>query len=106
MNQSSLTAPDIAAALAQLNATAMVPWQVIENKLCKTFVFTDFNAAFGFIAQVGLAAEALNHHPDWCNTYNRVSVALQTHEVNAISAQDFALAHRLEQCVTQSGLMS
>jgi len=72
-------------------------WELTEGQLVKTFRFASFVQAFGFIASVALVAEAMNHHPDWTNVYNRVTIALNTHDVGGISALDFMLAKRIEE---------
>ena len=71
-------------------------WELVEGKLHKTFRFASFVQAFGFMSSVALVAEAMNHHPDWTNVYNRVTIALNTHDVGGISALDFTLAKRIE----------
>ena len=72
-------------------------WELAEGKLEKTFRFASFVQAFGFMSSVALVAEAMNHHPDWTNVYNRVTIALNTHDVGGISALDFTLAKRIEE---------
>lgn len=72
-------------------------WDLAEGKLHKTFRFASFVQAFGFMSSVALVAEAMNHHPDWTNVYNRVTFALNTHDVGGISALDFTLAKRIEE---------
>lgn len=72
-------------------------WELAEGKLHKTFRFASFVQAFGFMSSVALVAEAMNHHPDWTNVYNRVTIALNTHDVGGISALDFTLAKRIEE---------
>lgn len=74
-------------------------WELVEGKLHKTFRFASFVQAFGFMSSVALVAEAMNHHPDWTNVYNRVTIALNTHDVGGISALDFTLAKRIEELV-------
>ena len=54
--------------------------------------FADFNAAFGFMARVALAAERADHHPEWSNVYNRVDIRLSTHDAGGLTERDFALA--------------
>jgi 4a-hydroxytetrahydrobiopterin dehydratase len=54
--------------------------------------FADFNAAFGFMARVALAAERADHHPEWSNVYNRVEIRLSTHDAGGLTERDFALA--------------
>ena len=70
-------------------------WSVLDGKLQRDFTFDDFVAAFGFMAQVALIAESMNHHPEWFNVYNRVSIHLMTHDVDGISNNDFELAERV-----------
>lgn len=70
-------------------------WEVVEGTLRRTFTFSSFVTAFGFMSSVALVAEAMNHHPDWSNVYNRVTIALMTHDVGGISRLDFELARRI-----------
>ncbi len=58
----------------------------------KSFLFQDFNAAWGFMNRVALIAEKSNHHPEWFNVYNRVHVLLTTHDADGLSLRDIALA--------------
>jgi len=67
-------------------------WIVRDGKLFREFKFPDFRKAFGFMTQCALAAEKMDHHPDWSNVYNRVSVELMTHDAGGITEKDFALA--------------
>ena len=78
-----------AAALAQLTG-----WNAVEGRdaIQKTYKFKDFNAAFGFMTRVALAADKADHHPEWFNVYNRVEVLLATHDVGGVSERDVALA--------------
>ena len=77
------------AALEQLSG-----WSAAEGRdaIVKTFKFKDFNAAWGFMTRVALAAEKLDHHPEWFNVYNRVEVLLATHDVDGVSELDVTLA--------------
>lgn len=86
----------IATALAALNATCAQPWQQEGATLTRRFQFKDFVAAFGFMAQVALRAEAFNHHPDWSNCYNRVTISLTTHDAGGLTELDFLLASHIE----------
>jgi 4a-hydroxytetrahydrobiopterin dehydratase len=71
-------------------------WQIVEGKLTKTFKFKSFIRAFGWMTQVAIWAEKLNHHPEWFNVYNEVVVQLTTHDVRGISELDFKLAEKME----------
>ena len=67
-------------------------WSVDGEKLRRDFQFRDFVDAFGFMSQVALLAEARNHHPNWSNVYNRVSIELTTHDLGGLSDLDTELA--------------
>jgi 4a-hydroxytetrahydrobiopterin dehydratase len=75
---------------------ALPGWNVAAGKLHREYKFPDFIHAFGFMAASALAIEKMNHHPEWSNVYNRVSVDLTTHDSGGITAQDTALAGVLE----------
>jgi 4a-hydroxytetrahydrobiopterin dehydratase len=70
-------------------------WSVEGGKLHRDFRFGDFVAAFGFMARVALLAESMNHHPEWSNVYDRVSIDLSTHDAGGISGLDFELAAKV-----------
>jgi 4a-hydroxytetrahydrobiopterin dehydratase len=67
-------------------------WSLDGNKLHRTFVFSDFVEAFGFMTRAAIHAEKMNHHPEWSNVYKRVEVFLVTHEAGGITQRDFQLA--------------
>ncbi|MBX3479435.1 MAG: 4a-hydroxytetrahydrobiopterin dehydratase [Caulobacter sp.] len=70
-------------------------WKAADGErdaIVRTFTFKDFNAAFGFMTRVALAAEKLDHHPEWFNVYNRVEVLLATHDADGVTALDVTLA--------------
>jgi 4a-hydroxytetrahydrobiopterin dehydratase len=69
-------------------------WSIQAGKLQRQFKFRDFVTAFGFMTQVALVAEAMGHHPEWFNVYNRVTIDLTTHDANGITLKDIALAQR------------
>ena len=71
-------------------------WALDQGKLYRRFVFDDFVAAFGFMSQVALLAEAMNHHPEWSNVWNRVEIHLTTHDAGGISDLDFQLARKID----------
>lgn len=75
-------------------------WTETNNRLVRDFSFPDFITAFAFIIKVALAAEAANHHPTIINTYNKVQLALSTHDAgNIITAKDRNLAATIDQLV-------
>ena len=81
--------------LAPPAALAQLPdWSAAPDKeaIVRTFRFADFNAAFGFMARTALAAEKLDHHPEWSNVYNRVEVLLTTHDAHGVTELDVTLA--------------
>jgi 4a-hydroxytetrahydrobiopterin dehydratase len=87
-----LSEEELQAALAELPG-----WEVVNGKLHKTFRFADFTAAFSFMTKVAIEANTMNHHPEWCNVWNRVTIELVTHEVgNRISNLDVMLAKKIE----------
>ncbi len=90
---SVLTAEERDAALARLGG-----WQLDSDgaAIRREFRFKDFSAAFGFMARVALAAEKAGHHPDWSNTYNRVTIALSTHDAGGITVKDIDLATAID----------
>jgi 4a-hydroxytetrahydrobiopterin dehydratase len=71
-------------------------WTVIEGKLHREFRFADFAEAFAFMTRVAALAEAANHHPDWSNAWNRVSIDLVTHDAGGITAKDVELARAID----------
>ena len=81
------------AALAQLDG-----WSAAESRdaIGKSFRFKDFGQAFGFMAQVALAAERMDHHPEWSNVYNRVDILLTTHASGGVTERDVALARAID----------
>ena len=76
--------------------TELKGWDVSDGKLQKTFTFESFVSAFGFMSSVALIAESMNHHPDWSNVYNRVTIGLNTHDAGGISDLDFTLAKKID----------
>jgi 4a-hydroxytetrahydrobiopterin dehydratase len=71
-------------------------WALVDGKLQRQFTFADFSAAFGFMTRVALAAETLGHHPEWSNVWNRVTIALTTHDTGGLSNLDLDLARRID----------
>ena len=71
-------------------------WTVLNGKLHKELRFADFSEAFAFMTRVALAAEQLNHHPEWSNVWNRVTIDLTTHDTGGLSNLDVELAGRID----------
>ena len=76
-------------------------WSMRENKIHRAFVFNNFIEAFGFMTQSALIAERNDHHPQWSNTYKKVSVELMTHEAEGITSRDFDLAKAMDKIAEQ-----
>ncbi len=72
-------------------------WSLNGGVLVKQFVFKDFGRAMGFMTAVAVAAEKINHHPEWTNVYNKVTVRLTTHDINGLSELDFELARTMNE---------
>ncbi len=72
-------------------------WTIRNGKLHKDYVFESFVQAFSFMSGVAISAEAMNHHPEWFNVYNRVSIDLTTHDAGGISHKDFELAAKADE---------
>lgn len=87
MAQKKLTESEIHNYLQQLNG-----WSVQNGKLHKEFKFDNFIKAFGFMTQLALVAESMNHHPEWFNVYNRVTIDMMTHDANGITQLDIEFA--------------
>lgn len=83
-----------AAAAERLNG-----WRAADDRdaICKSFQFADFNAAFGFMTRVALKADAMDHHPEWFNVYNRIDVTLATHDADGVTDKDVALARFMDE---------
>lgn len=90
-----LSDPDRATELERLLANG---WQMVDGRdaIHKTFVFSNFVDAFGWMARVALWAEKWNHHPEWDNVYKTVNVVLTTHDAGGLSALDTKLAQKMD----------
>ncbi|MGG7565924.1 4a-hydroxytetrahydrobiopterin dehydratase [Rhodovulum sp. DZ06] len=84
-----------AAALKALQAEG---WEMVEGRdaIARSFKFADFAAAWGFMSAVALKAEAMDHHPEWSNVYNKVEITLTSHDVGGLSGRDVALAGEID----------
>lgn len=87
-----MAAKKLTDAQIQENLTQVDGWTIENGKLHKEFQFDNFVSAFGFMTQLALVAESMNHHPEWFNVYNRVTIDLTTHDAGGISDLDFQWA--------------
>ncbi len=71
-------------------------WSIVNQALEKTFNFKNFGEALSFIVRIGIESEKMNHHPEIHNVYNKVSIRLNTHEVQGLTNLDFILAKKIE----------
>ena len=83
-----------AKAIAQLSGWVETPGR---DAIGKTYKFSDFNAAFGFMTRVALKADQMDHHPEWSNVYNRVEVVLTTHDASGVTDKDMTLAKFMDE---------
>lgn len=75
-------------------------WKEENNSLKKVFTFKDFKEAFAFMTKVALIAEKMDHHPDWSNVYNTVTIKLSTHDAgNTVTERDRKLAHAIDELI-------
>ncbi len=79
-----------------LGLAALPGWSLREGRLHRVFACKNFQEAFGRMASVALAAEAMNHHPDWSNSWNKVTIELITHSAGGLTALDFELARKIQ----------
>lgn len=84
MGITKMTTPEIEQQLSSIPG-----WQLIESKLHRDLQFDSFLEAFAFMTKAAIISEKLDHHPEWRNVYNRVSIDLTTHECQGISSRDF-----------------
>jgi 4a-hydroxytetrahydrobiopterin dehydratase len=86
-------------ALARLDG-----WSDVKDRdaISRTFTFSDFNEAFGFMTRAALVAEKLDHHPEWFNVYDRVEVTLATHDAGGVTERDVALAEAMDRLAGKS----
>lgn len=79
--------------------TALEGWEYFENAIHTQFEFSDFKEAFSVMTRIAFEAERLNHHPDWSNVYNTLTISLSTHDAEGVTQKDFDLAHVIEELV-------
>lgn len=93
MAAKALDGENVSAALAGLPG-----WAMVEGRpaIRKSFVFKDFNEAFGWMTRAALVAEKLDHHPEWSNVYRTVEVVLTTHDAGGVTSLDLTLAEAMD----------
>ncbi len=91
MDAGKLSKQEITARLRKLHG-----WSVVKGSLHRTFEFKDFTQAFRFMKRVAVAADKMDHHPDWSNAYNKVTVNLSTHSAGGLTKNDFELAGKMQ----------
>jgi 4a-hydroxytetrahydrobiopterin dehydratase len=89
--RTALSEAEITAALKKLGG-----WSLVGGKLHKEYRLKSFVEAFGFMTRVALIAERMNHHPEWSNVYNRVTIDLMTHDAGGISGLDVEFAEKAD----------
>ena len=80
----------------------MSGWSIVGGKLHKEYLFDTFNAAFGFMTRAAMEIEKANHHPEWFNVYNKLTVDLMTHDAGGITTNDVRLAKTLDMLAQQA----
>ena len=93
MARLKLTSPELEAALTDLNGWAL---DAASASISRNFKFKNFGQAFAFMTQSALAAEKMDHHPEWFNVYNRVDVKLTTHDAQGLTSLDIDLAKKMD----------
>ena len=94
MRPSKLSESEITASLAKLPG-----WKIERGNLHREFQFQNFSEAFGFMTRVALAAEKMDHHPEWFNAWNKVVIELSTHDAGGLTTNDFDLATKIDAMV-------
>ena len=91
MTIAKLSQPEIAGL-----ASLLPQWHVAGEQLRRSFRFADFSAAWAFMSRVALLAEQQDHHPEWSNVYNKVEIALSTHDAGGLTQRDVKLAQAID----------
>ncbi|MGH2537911.1 MAG: 4a-hydroxytetrahydrobiopterin dehydratase [Candidatus Promineifilaceae bacterium] len=98
MERRALTQAELSQALAELPG-----WEVVDGKLHKRYTFGSFAEAIGWMVAAAIQADKLDHHPDWSNSYKKVTVSLMTHDLKALSGLDVELARHMEKLAERQG---
>lgn len=88
-------------AQVQENLQKLSNWSYENGAIQRNYTFKDFREAFSFMTRLAFECEALNHHPNWSNVYNSVTIRLNTHDVNGVTQKDFELAQIIENIAGQ-----
>jgi 4a-hydroxytetrahydrobiopterin dehydratase len=99
MRPAKLAPPARAEQIARLSGWKDMPGR---DAITKTFVFANFNAAFGFMARAALLAEKLDHHPEWLNVYKTVEVTLATHDAGGVTELDIKMAEAMNRYAAEA----
>ena len=91
MNNGKLSKKETVAGLRKLKG-----WKLLRGQLHRVFEFKNFKQAFAFMKRVALVADRMDHHPDWSNAYNKVTIDLSTHSAGGLTKNDFKLAQKIQ----------
>lgn len=91
--------PLLTAAELEQRLVEVPKWRFIDGRLHREFTFVDFDAAFAFMGRVATIANDLDHHPDWCNSWNRVIVDITSHDSGGPTDRCFRLARAIDELV-------
>ncbi|KAI8902964.1 transcriptional coactivator/pterin dehydratase [Globomyces pollinis-pini] len=82
-------------------------WFLVNGRdaIQKSFQFKDFQSAFGFMTRIAIAADKMDHHPEWFNVYNKVEITLSTHDAGGLSVRDIQLAEIIDNAASNSDLI-
>ncbi len=96
----------LTAAARKSELSGLPGWAEVQGReaITRTFVFRDFNEAFGFMARAALVAEKHDHHPEWRNVYKTVEVVLATHDASGVTERDIRLAKAMNAIAGQLGV--
>lgn len=76
-------------------------WEYYDNAIHAEFEFENFKDCFSAMSRIAFECEALNHHPDWTNVYNNLSISLSTHDAGGVTDKDFKLAQAIEAIIEE-----
>jgi len=77
----------------------LIGWEFIDGSIATSYEFENFKAAFSVMTRIAFECEAQNHHPEWGNAYNTLTIFLNTHDAGGVTSKDFALAYAIERIV-------